>query len=154
MIVSLIKPFLLAYPFSDPTVPTTYAATLGVVLVMKCTVPVGALRERYSVGWYKGHSEISPNPSSDEFQHISVDVDYALVFSEVKASDVSGAYFCIVNATREDDATGGDEVITRQGATIALEVVGKVFCVCESAEPRAIHSRGDLKPLFVVKAHH
>lgn len=120
MIVSLMKLFLLAYPFSDPTVPTNYAATLGVGVVMKCTIPVGALRDRYSVGWYKGHSEIFPNPSSDKFQHISVDVNYALVFSEVKASDVSGAYFCIVNATRED------EVITRQGATIALEVEGKV----------------------------
>ena len=122
-----MKFFLLAYPFSDPTIPRIYNATLGVDIVMKCTIPVGALRERYSVGWYKGHSEIFPNPSSDEFQHISVDVNYALAFSEVKASDVSGAYFCIVNVTRED------EVITRQGATITLEVVGKVSVLVKSA---------------------
>lgn len=81
---------------------------------MNCTIPVGVLRERYSVGWFKGLTELLPH-SSD---HISVS-DSALVFRELMVSDASEAYYCIVNVTRRNGT------VTRQGSTLALNIMGK-----------------------------
>lgn len=87
---------------------------------MNCTVPIGALRKRYTVQWYKGLIDIT-NSTSEEYRHITVNENLGvLVFSEVKASDGSKGYFCNVTVMRTDG-----KVFHRQGATITLNVMGK-----------------------------
>ena len=88
---------------------------LGVPLQMSCTVPFGVLRNRYSVRWYKGLTEIIDS----DIQHISFGDDGALVFSEVKADDASRGYYCVVDVNRTDN------VVSRQGSTVELNVLGK-----------------------------
>ena len=111
--------FHLAYPFSDPSINTSYEARLGEPLVMRCTIPFGALRERYSVRWFRGLTEIDP----DESQHISVRDDGALVFAEVRISDVNRGYYCKVKVSRIEGN------VTRKGSTIALNILGKYKCI-------------------------
>ena len=81
---------------------------------MRCTIPLGALRDRYSVQWYKGDTEIT----SEEFRHITSNSE-TLEFSGVKVSDASKGYYCVVAV----ELSSG--VVRRQGSTIALHVSGE-----------------------------
>lgn len=109
-----------AYPHSDPTIKRVYTARLGETIEMQCTIPIGVLRNRYSVQWYKGINTEITNSTSDEFGHIGVNENSgALVFSGVKAYDASKGYFCAMTV----EMVRGD--VCRQGSTIALHVSGE-----------------------------
>ena len=84
---------------------------------MYCTVPYGVVRERYSVRWFKGLTEILPD--TEGFENFRFGEDGALEFSNVQISDTSRAYYCNVSVDRADG------VVSRQGSTIELSVLGK-----------------------------
>ena len=86
---------------------------------MHCTIPVGVLRDRYQVHWYKGLTNLSNSLTDDEFRHISRVNQSTLVFSGVKETDNSKAYYCTVTVDRRN----GME--KRQGSTIELNVIGE-----------------------------
>lgn len=97
----------------------------GDTVAIECTIPIGALRERYTVQWYKGLIEITNSTS----EHIHVNENSrALVFSGVKSSDSSKGYYCGVTVMLNGGAT------FRQGSTITLHVMGKCMlqrvCAC------------------------
>lgn len=93
---------------------------LGDSVVMNCTIPIGLLSNRYHVQWYKGLTELIPN--AEEFRHITI-LNDSLVFSGVKVSDHSDGYFCNVTVRRGDPPD--EDIVFRQGSTIALKVEGK-----------------------------
>ena len=107
------------YPFSDPSIARNYSTTLGESLVVNCTIPVGILRERYSVRWFKGLVEI--NPSEPAFDHISIQQDFSLRFSDIRPSDESNAYSCVMNVARNN------ETVTRQGSTISISIRSEYY---------------------------
>lgn len=83
---------------------------------MQCTVPFGRVLDSYSVRWFRGLVEVQ----SDLSQGISIsDETGALIFEQVKISDASKGYYCIVSVDRDGD------VVERQGSTIELNVHGK-----------------------------
>lgn len=104
-----------AFPESDPVASRNYTAQLRDTVTMNCTIPIGVLRDRYTVRWFKGLTEIT----GEEFQHIRTNNNSALIFSGVKVSDSSKAYFCTVSVERNNQS------VSRQGSTIALNVLGK-----------------------------
>lgn len=79
---------------------------------MDCTIPVGVLRQLYTVRWFKGLTEVTP----DDFLHITISDNGSLVITGVRVSDGSSGYSCTVNVTRD----GGP--VHRQGSPIALHV--------------------------------
>lgn len=85
---------------------------------MHCTIPMGVLRDRYSVKWYKGLNEIDVDLSP----RLSL-AGSALVFSGVEASDYGRGYYCIVSVR----ISRNEDEITRQGSTIALNIMGKLW---------------------------
>lgn len=89
---------------------------------MNCTIPVGALRERYAVQWYKGNTEIT----SEDFRHVTGNNE-TLHFSGVQVSDASKGYYCVVTV----ELTSG--MVRRQGSTIALHVFGEFMHVLQVA---------------------
>lgn len=105
--------FVVAFPESDPVASRNYTAQLRDTVTMNCTIPIGVLRDRYTVRWFKGLTEIT----GEEFQHIRTNNNSALIFSGVKVSDSSKAYFCTVSVERNNQS------VSRQGSTIALNVL-------------------------------
>lgn len=86
---------------------------------MNCTVPYGAVREKYSVRWFRGLTEIVPD--MDGFEDVQFGEYGALKFSNVQIGDASRGYYCVVSVDRADG------VVTRHGSTIELSVLGKYF---------------------------
>jgi hypothetical protein len=100
-----------------------YRVGLGATVEMKCTIPFGALRDRYSVQWFKGNTSAITNSTSS---YISVNESSgALVISGVKVSDASEGYYCKVTVNRTVNTTDADAGVNRQGSTISLHVLGE-----------------------------
>ena len=100
--------FTAGYPFSDVTIARSYEVRIGSNLTMNCTIPMGLLKDRYSVQWFDGLNLI--NMSS----HLKLD-GFVLIFSNVKESDFGMRYSCRVTLRRKNNF-----IVTRQGAIITL----------------------------------
>ena len=71
----------------------SYTAVLNSDTTIPCVFTPGVLRNRYSIQWFKGLTQID---TSDPRFRINSD-DFSLVINSVNALDASSAYYCAVH---------------------------------------------------------